>query len=387
MLQGITDAFSGVLNQLVAVSPATCLDTSSVSKSFVLETEDTGPVTEKESENGSAPSLRLQWGFSGMQGWRKSMEDAHFAVSDLRGVRAAAVAATSGAAHDGDDWSDTALFGVMDGHGGAQVAKFCAQHLPHKIASRSDRDLEDTLISSFEEMDQMLLDPSNLNELKDLAKGHNPIRDHPANGCGATAAVCCVRSETLVVANAGDSRVVLSRDGKAIDLSTDHKPSLQSEVERIKLAGGFVSPCLAPQGTVYRVNGGLAVSRALGDLKYKRHKDLPPQSQQICSTPEVQVIPRDAGDEFVVIACDGVWDVLSSQEVVDHIRPCLRALHAGLLQPSDIVESLLERCLSPNLRDTGGLGGDNMSAILVVLGSNEGPIDVECDLPPFVCSM
>lgn len=72
-------------------------------------------------------------------------------------------------------------------------------------------------------------------------------------------------------------------------------------------AGGFISDG--------RVNGSLNLSRALGDMEYKQTKGLPPAEQMITAMPEVRTLDLQEGDEFLVLACDGIWDVLTNQEV------------------------------------------------------------------------
>lgn len=139
------------------------------------------------------------------------------------------------------------------------------------------------------------------------------MRARPGYDSGCTAVVALLQGprEALVVANAGDSRCVLSRRGRAVDLSRDHKPDDPGELERIRAAGGSVA-----QG---RVNGNLNLSRSLGDLTYKDAR-LAPARQMITAHPEVRRVPLEPTDEFAVLACDGVWNVLTSQQVVDHVR-------------------------------------------------------------------
>merc|ERR1719419_562565 len=148
-------------------------------------------------------------------------------------------------------------------------------------------------------------------------------------------------------------------------MSQDHKPNVPCEQERIRRAGGWIMDQQCPHGNLYRVNGDLSLSRAIGDLRYKQNNQLAPQDQIISCTPEVRTFRRQPDDEFMVIACDGVWDVLSSQEAVDFIRQRLGSLLDGSLRPNVITEGLLDICLSPDLDKTGGLGGDNMTVLLV----------------------
>jgi len=96
-------------------------------------------------------------------------------------------------------------------------------------------------------------------------------------------------------------------------MSYDHKPESEVEALRIVKAGGKVTD----DG---RVNGGLNLSRAIGDHSYKQNAVLPPEEQMISPLPTIQHVELDpAQDEFIVLACDGVWNSMSSQEVVDFV--------------------------------------------------------------------
>eukprot|EP00403_Amphidinium_massartii_P038385 CAMPEP_0178435978 /NCGR_PEP_ID=MMETSP0689_2-20121128/34204_1 /TAXON_ID=160604 /ORGANISM="Amphidinium massartii, Strain CS-259" /LENGTH=341 /DNA_ID=CAMNT_0020058063 /DNA_START=63 /DNA_END=1085 /DNA_ORIENTATION=- len=330
----------------------------------------TGPVTTKASGNGAnkagSPGVPLAWGYSAMQGWREGMEDAHFAIGSLSGLQS-------------HGWEQTALFGVLDGHGGEHVARFCERYLPEEIMKGPAEDPEAALVNAFHRMDEMLFDPANLEDFRNFSNSSvvKAWFAHP-DTIGCTAVVCCVRPDKIVVANVGDSRAVLCRDGMAMDLSEDHKPNLPRERARIHKAGASIEMQQIGPITQYRINGNLNLSRSLGDLAYKQNPELTPSEQIISPTPDVRFFDRHPGDTFMVIACDGVWDVMSSQEVVDFVKQRLgeRRMTAPQLQPdnmklSSILEDLLDRCLSPDLQETWGLGGDNMTAILVLFPRDE----------------
>lgn len=185
-------------------------------------------------------------------------------------------------------------------------------------------------------------------------------KEEPGSDSGTTAVVALIRGKQLIVANAGDSRCVVSERGKAVDMSYDHKPEDEVELARIKNAGGKVTM----DG---RVNGGLNLSRAIGDHFYKRNKALPPEEQMISAMPDVKVLTLNEDHDFMVIACDGIWNVLSSQEVVDFISERIKPDQNGKARVlSSIVEELLDHCLAPDT--TGdGTGCDNMTCIIITL--------------------
>jgi len=187
-----------------------------------------------------------------------------------------------------------------------------------------------------------------------------------ADMVGCTCCLSCITAKRIAVGNAGDSRAVVSRAGRAVALSEDHKPNMPTERQRIEAAGGTVEAQPCSTGTQYRVNGNLNLSRALGDLHYKKDKTLGPEAQIISGTPDVTFLDRSEEDEFMVVCCDGVWDMKTNQEVVDFVR---RRLVANPSMDSEgmarILEDLLDACVSRDLKETKGLGGDNMTALLV----------------------
>ncbi len=166
--------------------------------------------------------------------------------------------------------------------------------------------------------------------------------------------VCCafVNDNEIVCANAGDTRCVVSCNLRAKDLSTDHKPSTPSEKERIQKAGGTVA-----RG---RVNGLHGVARSLGDFTYKDDGKAEPSKQLVSCVPEIVVYPREADDEFVLICCDGVWDVMTSQEAVTFIH---EQLVKGVAQTlGKALELLLDKCLEKGSKD-------NMTAGIIAMPS------------------
>ncbi|KAF8704220.1 hypothetical protein HU200_031717 [Digitaria exilis] len=183
--------------------------------------------------------------------------------------------------------------------------------------------------------------------------GQKPRYDGPlSNGC--TTIVVLIRGNQIIVGNAGDCRCVLSRNGQAIVLSTDFKPSLPGERERIENAGRTVS-APAGRGNIERIDGEIAISRAIGDLAYKNVEGLSAEQQAITAYPEVRTEAITHDDQFLIIACDGIWDCLSSQQAVTFVNMYLNS-NVGL---SVICEALLQHCVSvPS-------GRDNMTVMLV----------------------
>ncbi|CAE8634511.1 unnamed protein product [Polarella glacialis] len=184
----------------------------------------------------------------------------------------------------------------------------------------------------------------------------------PSEPCeeGASEKKSSGRPRSLTVANCGDSRALLCRAGKVVELSEDHKPELESEELRIRKAGG----CVKMIGPCHRIDGwGLNLSRALGDFHYKARADLPVDQQKVIAVPEIRTLQLNDEDEFLVLGCDGCFELHTSQNVIDIVR---KALQSGMtLQQA--AEELVDRSCSPNLMKTRGKGGDNCSCIIIRL--------------------
>eukprot|EP01064_Diplonema_japonicum_P027662 TRINITY_DN4046_c4_g1_i1.p1 TRINITY_DN4046_c4_g1~~TRINITY_DN4046_c4_g1_i1.p1 ORF type:complete len:338 (+),score=63.47 TRINITY_DN4046_c4_g1_i1:86-1015(+) len=279
------------------------------------------PVTEKASVENENELLMV--GASEMQGWRKGMEDAHSVVLELKG----------------SNKGGCGFFGVFDGHSGKGAARYAAKHLHGKIAETKEFEegnWEPSVRKGFLAFDTLL---------------EETVTEDDGSGC--TAVTCLITPDGFfVVGNAGDSRCLLCRGGRPHPLSFDHKPNNEIEAQRIAAAGGHV--------TGGRVNGSLALSRALGDFEYKQNPDLPQEKQVVTANPDVTLTPVQADDEFVVLACDGIWDVMTNEEVIDFVR---RRLQTGM-KPAKICEDVCDRCLAPQ---APGYGCDNMTVLIVVL--------------------
>jgi len=179
--------------------------------------------------------------------------------------------------------------------------------------------------------------------------------EEPGNDSGCTAVLALMAGTKLIVANAGDSRCVVCRDGKAVEMSADHKPEDDIEHNRIKNAGGKVTP----DG---RVNGGLNLSRALGDHAYKQNKTLALKDQMISPQPDLRVHDIKESDSWMILACDGIWNFMTSQEVVTWVDARMKDTPDDKL--SSICEELFDHCLAPDTMGDG-TGCDNMTAVIV----------------------
>ena len=185
------------------------------------------PVTDKNPEIGH--NDMCWWGACSMQGWRTGMEDAHISESiALPGNQTGM------------------LFGVFDGHGGKEVAMFTQKHYKNKLMGDPEfknKNYEQALRNSF------------------LSHDADVKKEDYAYDTGTTSCVVLITPDKYYCANAGDSRGILNRGGKVVELSFDHKPDNTEEVRRIEKANHMVEDS--------RVDGNLALSRAFGDYNFK----------------------------------------------------------------------------------------------------------------------
>lgn len=265
------------------------------------------PNSDFATEVGGNP--RISYGVSAVQGWRPTMEDASVQLLSLH-----------------ERWPSLSLFAVFDGHGGDAVSKLLKERLPKQ------------LLCEWEELcvgcgipDEMSLatEPSLIERCATQAFQHAlmtldaQLSAHEQ--VGSTAVMALLSPWHVVCANVGDSRAVLCRGAHALAISVDHKPSNAEEQARILKAGKSVVDG--------RIEYDLAVSRAVGDHMYKQREGLSAVEQAVTAWPDVRVVARQPEDEFVLLACDGVWDVLSPQQAVEFVRTCLQRGPPSMIGP------------------------------------------------------
>lgn len=290
------------------------------------------PITEKNVESGAG--LGLKWACSHMQGWRVSMEDAHSCRIGLGSGKA----------------GECSFFGCFDGHGGSIIANHSAQYLIDTITKTEEWGLAISKMETDDNIEAVRLFQEAMR--KGSMQLDKTMRELPSvrsneDHSGTTAVYSLVTPTHIIVGNIGDSRSILVRGGSAVAMSYDHKPTNPPEQARIVAANGTV--------TLSRVNGDLAVSRALGDYTYKTMTHLPAEAQQVSPEPEFQIQERTSDDQVLILCCDGIWDVMSNEEV--------GAFYMKELQSNDLAttcSNILDECLSKKSRD-------NMTAIAIAL--------------------
>ncbi|BAP70978.1 protein phosphatase 2C homolog 1 [Kluyveromyces marxianus] len=262
--------------------------------------------------------------------FRKTMEDVHTYVENFASRL---------------DWG---YFAIFDGHAGSQASKWCGanlhRYLEQKILEDETRDLRDALNASFVHAD---------NEINNSLEGNS----------GCTAAVCVLRWEIpettvpsedetmnlqqhkrmLYTANVGDTRIVLFRNGNSIRLTYDHKASDILELQRVEKAGGLIMKS--------RVNGMLAVTRSLGDKFF---------DSLVVANPFTTSVEITTSDQFLIIACDGLWDVIDDHEACEMIK--------DMTDPNEAAKMLVRYALENGTTD-------NITVMVILLDSPQEPLE------------
>lgn len=317
-----------------------------------------------------------------MQGYRLTQEDAHLVLNEDKAVHVKFYDPFK----NKTEHLKLSIFALFDGHGGPDCSSFLSgghQHSGKKgIAKWIAYSFERHQYGAYLNDDRDTVSPPNSKRAFRTLQGlitqiikdafilqDQELYQHFANStCGSTAvAAVIINDESLYVANCGDSRCILSSKNLGIKtMSYDHKPQHIGELLRINDNGGTVS--------LGRVGGVLALSRAFSDFQFKRgvvfnknknhhHSGIPPQEAQVTAEPDVLMHKIDfSKDEFLVLGCDGIWDVYSNKQLIQFIK---YHLTLGVNLPG-IITKVLDHGIAQANSNTG-VGFDNMTAIIVVL--------------------
>ncbi|KAI3405323.2 PTC4 [Candida oxycetoniae] len=337
------------------------------------------PIEEKELDY--KVYSQLSYCIGSMQGYRMSMEDAHDTKIN-------------------EDES-IAVFGVFDGHGGKQCSQYLAEHLIKYIFKQLVHERDRMLHNQkcFDNQQVMrLLKHAYFKIDHDLSNYSNFIN------CGSTGITLVIINNKLYVANTGDSRCIISIEGGlAKTLSHDQKPNIIGERVRVENSNGYI--------VNNRVNEILALSRAFGDFKFKvpyltetnnryfiqnieqlvnesnqtkndtaekvtagdhEYIQIPPESFQVTVEPDILIYDMNELNqpEFIIMACDGIWDCFKNGQLVKIIRDKL-VLGWKL---NKIVECILNDTLAMANNYTG-TGFDNMTLVIIALHGGGSQVD------------
>ncbi|EFA75202.1 protein phosphatase 2C [Heterostelium album PN500] len=237
-------------------------------------------------------SKRFDIAMAEMMGRRPSMEDAFTIRGNFSSSSSSLSSSSSSSSNDNQD-----LIALFDGHAGAMAATYSCKWFPQIVR---------TLIEKYPSLPPLQWLKQAYSEVSLHFKSYVNNEHQELKYCGATAAAVLIENNHYYVSNIGDTRVVLCRNGQAKRLSFDHKPNDPSEEERIRKLGGYV---ISNQHTA-RVNGTLAVSRSIGDFYMEPF---------VVPDPYLSITEAHPDDQYLIVACDGIWDEITDQTACDII--------------------------------------------------------------------
>jgi len=279
----------------------------------------------KRKSTGLKDNAFVSVAFSTMQGWRPEMEDTHNVILDVD-----------------KKLVNMMFFAVFDGHAGQEVSRILKRRMLKEIKQTDEfksGNYGQALKIGALEMDSKM----------------NKMFQDQTNTPGSTANMVLIVENELYVANIGDSRCVGCVNGKPIALSIDHKPSDTNERERILKAGGKLT---AKSDYLNLGKSFLATSRAIGDFQFKRNKELSVSNQVV--SPLADVVHKTIDDtwDFIILACDGIWDVMSNEEAIEFV---LNRIAQGK-NPKEVCIELCNLCMCSE---------DNTTVVLVCFLHNK----------------
>ncbi|KAK9287346.1 hypothetical protein L1049_015761 [Liquidambar formosana] len=307
----ISETLENLKQIKIGKPPRHCVSSAQLVAASELDL-DTGIVSIMSPSNGNSAFIPIfRSGSCSEIGPKPFMEDEHICIDDLFDH-------LSETAHFP---SPGAFYGVFDGHGGIDAALFVRENILRFIVEDSQFPIcvKKAIKSAFLRADHAFANAKSLD-----------------SSSGTTALTALIFRRTLLIANAGDCRAVLGKRGRAIELSKDHKPNCISERLRIEKLGGVVFDGF--------LNGQLSVARALGDWHMKGSRGSP-----LIAEPELQETLLTEEDEFLILGCDGLWDVMSSQCAVTITRKELMLHNDPERCSRELVREALKRNTCDNL--------------------------------------
>ncbi|XP_037449869.1 probable protein phosphatase 2C 21 [Triticum dicoccoides] len=285
---------------------------------------------------GQGPSVsdensRIEYAVGSRKGSNPDMEDAHSTILDL------------------DDSSSTSFFGVYDGHGGANVALYCAKRLHNELVNDEDylTNLEEAMGRAFSSMDEQmqandewraLANPPHVGlKLLDCMKTAPCVKGTPYLE-GTTACVVLIKGDQIIVGNVGNTSCVLSRGQEAIVLSTDHMPGNVDERVRILNSDGAV----VRVRDTYLIDGIFPLSRSIGDFRFKSNECLLRTQQIVTCTPSIRTEEITDDTKYLLIASSAFWDTISCQSAFNYLRQ-----YSGSYSLASICDKLLNQIKNP----------------------------------------
>ncbi|MGH0155822.1 UNVERIFIED_CONTAM: hypothetical protein FKN15_051886 [Acipenser sinensis] len=259
----------------------------------------------------------LQTSAHAIRNTRRKMEDRHVAIAEFNQLCGL------------EDQTERGYFAVFDGHGGVDAAVYAATHLHINLAQQGEllSSPGEALKQSFRQTDDMFLQKAKRERLRS----------------GSTGVAALLNGDWLHVAWLGDSQVMLVRQGQVVSLMEPHKPEREDEKERIEALGG----CVAFMGC-WRVNGTIAVSRAIGDIDQKPY---------VSGDADGASFQLHGSEDYLLLACDGFFDTVRPLEAVGTVLEHLRESRG---EGSGVAERLVSQAKSNG-------SSDNITVLVVFL--------------------
>ena len=255
--------------------------------------------------------------FHSEQNTRRRMEDKHIVLTEFNNLFGL-----------DKDFPSQAYFGVFDGHGGVDCACYTVAHFHTNIASQNtfSSDLDAALCQAFLTTDKLFLEKAKNENLR----------------AGTTGVIAMLRDNTLHIGWLGDSQISMCKQGRAVQLMEPHKPNRKDERQRIEDLGG----CVIWIGD-WRVNGNIAVSRSIGDKDHKPY---------VSADPDTLEFDLEGDEEYLILACDGLWDTIQPPNVIEMVQEHLASGGAR----SQVAKFLVERAIAHG-------STDNVTVVVVFL--------------------
>ncbi|XP_043572020.1 protein phosphatase 1F [Chiloscyllium plagiosum] len=293
------------------------LEGESVARSFFNKLLGVCSEWMKELQLLQLPKQYLKVSSYAIRNTRRKMEDRHVTLPEFNTLFGI------------EDEKERAYFAVFDGHGGVDAAIYAATHLHVNFAHQKMflTQPEEALRQAFKQTDEMFLQRAKRKKLRS----------------GTTGVAALIVGDTLHVAWLGDSQVMMIQQGLVVTLMDPHKPEKESEKQRIEDLGG----CVVFLGC-WRVNGTLAVSRAIGDIDQKPY---------VSGDADSASFKLNGTEDYIVLACDGFFDGVEPSRVVDLVQEHLQE-NGG--DGSTVAETLVAAAKE-------GGSSDNITVVLVFL--------------------
>lgn len=290
------------------------------------------PKTDSPARGASLMDV-ISAGVAESVGKKQNMEDRHELVLDV---------GNHGTGTDGSKNKEVAstpiphaFFGVYDGHGGPRAAEYVAQHLHKAVVDHPafEEDTETALREGFKKVEELFSE-------KVLTENWDGLT-------GTTVCIALLGGSYLYVANVGDSGAVLCRNGKPMKLSYPHTPRNELEKDRVLSEGGVLQSerLCHPVWNPKLIN--IAVTRAIGDIYYKHAQFVNDKKSGLIAEPEIARVVVTKDDEFLLLATDGFWDVISPKEAVEFVKQC----RSQAKDPEEVCQELTNLALCRATKD------------------------------------